>query len=396
VRRDLPRDILLFSTADWDNPFWTNKQHMAARLADRGYRVLYLDSLGLRRPTLNGRDVARMARRLRQGLGGLRRVGPQIWVCSPLVIPAYGNPVIRRLNRWLLRRRIQRTLGELGFEKPIFWTYNPLTVELVGRFDESMLVYHCVDDLTAVPGTVGTAIAEAEETLVRRSDLIFTTSPRLQETRARWNPDNTYYFPNVADFTHFAQAREPGHVPDDLTRIPGPRIGFIGAISDYKVDFDLIARVADARRDWQWVLIGLVGEGQPQTSIERLRRPNIHLLGPRPYGRIPEYLRGFDVAVLPMRQNDYTASMFPMKFFEYLAAGVPVVATDLLSLRLYSDACVIAPTPDAFTRAIAGVLEGRAPDRRRCLELAQQHTWQQRLNQIEGLLTKKWDQKAQG
>jgi glycosyltransferase involved in cell wall biosynthesis len=265
---------------------------------------------------------------------------------------------------------------------------------MVGRFNESMVVYHCVDDLTAAPGMPVNAILKSEEKLVRRADIIFTTSPKLQESRSRWNPDYTYYFPNVADYDHFSTSRLQGQIPEDMECIPRPRIGFIGAISDYKVDFELISLIAEKRKNWHWVMIGQVGEGQPKTPVDLLKRSNIHILGPKQYQILPDYLRGFDVAVLPCIINDYTTSMFPMKFFEYLSAGKPVVATDLPALRHYTDAFILAHTPDDFIQALDSIFNGKMPDMKKCLELAQEHTWQNRLDQMEKLLIAKWKQKC--
>ena len=172
----------------------------------------------------------------------------------------------------------------------------------------------------------------------------------LQARCAQHAPGRTHYSPNVADFEHFSAARQAGPIPSDLEAILRPRIGFIGAVSEYKVDFDLIAAVADARPDWHWVLIGQLGEGQPGTSAAKLRRPNIHLLGPRPYDALPGYLRGFDVAVLPCPLNAYTRAMSPMKFFEYLAAGRPIVATPVDGIMEYRESFWPAESPDRVPR----------------------------------------------
>jgi glycosyltransferase involved in cell wall biosynthesis len=367
---------------------------MAQRFAQRGYRILYVESLGLRRPTFNGRDVARIYGRLRKGIRGLTKVRENIWVYSPLVIPAHGDFRVRSLNNAILTIQIRSYMDRLDFRKPMNWTYNPLSIELKGRFNESMLTYHCVDDLSSWPGMPKGVIQKAEEDLVRMADLVFTTNSQLQETRARWNPGNTYYYPNVSDFGHFSKARQAGPTPDDLAKIPRPRIGFIGAVSDIKVDFGLISHVAELKKDWHWVIIGEVGEGQPQTSVDLLKRPNIHLLGFKSYQLLPDYLRGFDVAVLPNRINNYTSSMFPMKFFEYLASGKPVVATDLLGLREYADAYISARTPDDFVQALEKVFCGTVPDMKRCLELAEEHTWERRLDQMENLLRDRWVKKG--
>src|SRR5690606_8984533 len=203
------------------------------------------------------------------------------------------------------------------------WTCNPMTPRLcpVGRF--AAVVYHCVDEIKAQPGMPAAEIEAAEAELLAAADHCFVTAEHLLETRRRLNP-RTHYFPNVADFEHFARARDAcTRVPDDLAALPQPRIGFGGAISGYKLDLPLVRRVAESYPEWSVVLIGQIGEGDPWTDVRALRGvPNLHLLGPRPYADLPAYLKGFDVAILPSPINAYTRGMFPMKFFEYLAAGV--------------------------------------------------------------------------
>jgi glycosyltransferase involved in cell wall biosynthesis len=386
----LPRDVVLFSTADWDHPFWTNKQHVASQLAEQGFRVLYVESLGLRRPTAKSRDLVRIASRLKRAWQPLRRVKENLWVASPLAIPWHGSAAARYLNSRWLEHWINRQCRRLGFENPIIWTYNPLVGRSVAKFGGSLLVYHCVDDLSAAPQMPVEAIRAAERELARDADLVFTTSNTLQARLAPWNVA-THLLPNVADYDHFSQAREEGPIPADLASIPQPRIGFVGAVSEYKVDFELIAAVAKARPDWHWVLIGQVGEGQPGTTIDALALPNIHLLGARDYHQLPQYLRGFDVATIPARSNPYTASMFPMKFFEYLAAGLPVVATQLPALAEFFQACDLAGSEVLFTKAIDRVLSGTRPDREYCLQLARRYTWQWRTQEMLDILESVWE-----
>jgi len=354
------RDVVLLSTADWDHPFWTNKQHVARSLAQLGHRVLYVESVGLRPPRLDAQDLRRVFRRLRRGLQPPRRVEPLLWVWSPLLIPAPRTALQRSLNRLVFAGLLALWRRRLGLRADLLWTYNPLTAQLLPLQPSGyrQLVYHCVDDLAAQPCMPVALIQREEERLCRACDQVFVTSLELLHTRSCFNP-HTRYDPNVADVAHFARARDrSGPVPMDLLHLPvGPRLGFVGAVSGYKLDLKLLARLARHRPDVQLVLIGRVGEGDPGTDLQLVRGlANVHLLGPRPYERLPDYLRGFDLALLPCPNNAYTRSMFPMKFFEYVAAGVPVVATALPALQDQAHLAQLCSDADAFVRAVDRLL----------------------------------------
>jgi glycosyltransferase involved in cell wall biosynthesis len=380
-------DIVLLSTADWDNPFWTNKQHVAVELARRGHRVLYVDSLGLRRPSASARDFGRIARRLLRGLRPPRQVRPRLWVWSPLVIPLQRHALVRRVNRLALTFGLQVWSRWLALRYELLWTYNPMTTRLFPLERFGTVVYHCVDEIEAQPGMPAREIGEAEAQLLAAASYCFVTAEHLLQTRGPLN-GNTHYFPNVADFAHFAQARDPQTaVPQDLARLPGPRIGFVGAISGYKLDLPLLRGLAQAHPEWSIVLIGKVGEGDPWTNVEDLRGlPNVHLIGPRPYADLPAYLKGIDVAILPNAINDYTRGMFPMKFFEYLAAGCPVVSTQLPALRAYRHVASLAESPSGFIAAIEHTLRGAGAPLDARLTVAREHTYESRTARMMQLL----------
>ena len=380
-------DVVMLSTADWDNPFWTNKQHVAVQLAASGYRVFYIDSLGLRRPSASAQDIRRILNRLQKLIVGPRQVRENICVWSPFVVPLQRYSFIRRFNRFLMSAMLKFYINKMGIKQEILWTYNPLTVRFLNIKGFKKIIYHCVDDIKAQPGMPVNIFEQAEKDLVERSHIVFATSPKLMETRMAWNP-NTYYFPNVADFKHFSKARDiETIIPGDLLEIPAPRIGFIGAISDYKVDFNLLRCVAKARPGWSIVLIGKVGEGDPWTKTGLFQDiPNIHIMGPRPYAELPCYLKGLDVTILPNVLNEYTESMFPMKFFEYLAAGKPVVSVDLSALREYRNVVYIARSLQDFIRGIDEALKGNVAPLEERILVAKEHTYEIRTNKMLQLI----------
>jgi glycosyltransferase involved in cell wall biosynthesis len=216
------------------------------------------------------------------------------------------------------------------------WTYHPFVLECLEGLKErhhmalGPTVYHCVDDLAAIPGIDAEAFNAEERRLLAHAHTVFTTSQALADKCGAHHP-RVYNFSNVVDVDHFAQAwRVDAPLPADLAAIPEPRLAYVGALSDFKVDFELLDALAEANPQWSLVLIGDEREGQHNPTLARMvQRPNVHLLGHRPYAELPHYLRGMRVGLLPTLVNDYTRSMFPMKYFEYLAAGMPVVSTPL-------------------------------------------------------------------
>jgi glycosyltransferase involved in cell wall biosynthesis len=347
--KEKPLDIVLLSTADWSNPFWTNKQHVAVELARRGHRVLYIDSLGLRRPSASAQDLKRIMARLKKGLRAPVQVKSNLWVWSPITIPFQSSPLVQRLNRLVLNAGLRWHLWRLGMKPELLWTYNPMTTTVLDLDKFDGVVYHCVDEIKAQPGMPINEIERAETQLTQQAGLVFVTAEALLETRKTLNP-KTFYFSNVADFEHFSAGRaESTVVPLEVAKLPQPVIGFIGAISGYKLDFPLIRDMATRHPEWSIVLIGKVGEGDPWTDLAGLDElKNVHFLGPRPYATLPAYLKGFTVAILPSLLNEYTRSMFPMKFYEYMAAGKPVVATDLHALQSQKGVAYIATSPEDF------------------------------------------------
>jgi len=390
-------DCLLFSTADWDEPYWTNKQHTARILARRGWRVLYIESVGFRSPKLaSGKDWGRIWRRLWRGLRsnlvGPKKREPNIWVLSPLMIPAKHHwPIVREFNQALLKSSIARFVRKHHCIEPVAWTYHPYMLGAIESLARSRLVYHCVDDIAAIPGVDVEAFEQAERKLLCLSDVVFTTAPALYERCSRFNR-NTHFFANVADADHFGRALDAGPLPPDLAPIPGPRLVYHGVLSDFKVDFPLMLAAARMRPDWQWIFIGNEREGQRSELVSELKQlPNVHFLGYKTYEQLPEYLRGMSVGLLPTQLNDYTRSMFPMKFFEYLAAGLPVVSTPLDFTKSQTAGLEVAAAPEAFVQAVERQLRRGRLTRDEALALVGDNTWDARTVKMLGYV---WPEKG--
>jgi glycosyltransferase involved in cell wall biosynthesis len=376
------RDIVCVGFADWDTELWTNQHHLMSRLA-HGNRVLFVESLGLRQPQLARRDLIRIVRRLRRGLAPPRTIDG-LHVLSPLVLPFHRYRVVRALNGCLLPALVRRATRRLGFgASPILWAYVPQAEVLLDALAPGLVIYHCVDDMAAQAGIDAAAFRAAEERFAARADLVLASAPTLA-SRMRTLSDNVLYAPNVADTELFANALAPGPIDPALAALPAPRIVFTGAIVATKLDFDLLIALARARPAWSFVLVGPVGPGDPRTDVSALAaEPNMHLLGARGYSELPDVLRGADAGLIPYARNGLTESIFPMKVYEYLAAGRPVVATPLPAL---DGVAAVATAPDA--PGIAGLLddalahddEEHRAERSRA---AASHSWERRLQEIE-------------
>jgi glycosyltransferase involved in cell wall biosynthesis len=191
----------------------------------------------------------------------------------------------------------------------------------------------------------------------------------------------------VADTPAFATALAPGPLDPDLDPLPRPRLVFQGAIVATKLDVELLTGVARMRPGWSIVLVGPRGAGDPGGDVSALdREPNIHLIGPRPASGLPAVLRGADAGLIPYAINDLTRSVFPMKVYEYLAAGLPVLATPLPALAGV-EAVETVDGPAQLVAAAERELAADTPERRRQRSRdAAAHSWEARIGEIERAL----------
>lgn len=374
------RDFLCFSH-DWTgDPL--SKTHLMRLAAAAGHRVLWVNSIGYRTPSLaSGRDLKRAVAKLLAAAKPVREVEPNLFVLSPLAVPAHGNPRVVALNRWLLKSQVRRATRALGIVCPVNWVFNPAAAVIAGELGESQLLYYCVDMYTAFAGIASEALADLERGLLEKADLVVVSAERLLQSKRLYNA-NTHLVRHGVDVDHFRTALDPRTViPEDLNGLPRPLIGYFGLLAEDWVDVGLLAHVARSLPQASLVLVGK--STMNLAALEAL--PNVHLLGRKPYAQLPAYCRAFDVGLIPFPISEATLNSNPLKAREYLAAGLPVVSTAIPEVEALN-ACRIGRSPSEFVDQIKAALADPA-ERSSRSELMRGESWRARLDTVLELLS---------
>jgi glycosyltransferase involved in cell wall biosynthesis len=356
--------------------------------------VLFVESTGLRAPALraSSQDRRRALARLLAGLRGPQRVGERLWVLAPLVLPPGVPDRLRELSDGWLVRTLRRTLRRLGLERPVVWAFLPTAHALVRELGARRVVYHCVDHYAANPGVDAAGIEADESRMLRTADVVLASSPELA-ARLREQRADVRLVANVADIELFGRALHlPLPEPGELSKVPRPRAIYVGNLAGYRVDFELLRNAAVAAPEIQWILVGAVGLGDPGgmpavwSALTAL--PNVRVFAARPQEALPAWLRHCDVAIVPFLDNAHTRASLPLKLWEYLGAGLPVVATPLPNLEpLAADGTIrTARGSAAFADAVRGACADRPERRRERHRLALAHDWRARIEELAAIL----------
>ena len=351
------------------------------RVLAKENRILWINAIANRMPTTSAKDVSRIYSKLRSFTEPIREVEPNIFVLNPLAIPAYGNRGVVWLNQKSLVAQVKKAMRKLGFENVVNMVFNPAAGMIAGKLGESQLIYYCVDEYTAFTGS--SALKEIEENLFRRADLVIVSAQKLYDSKKRFNP-NTHIIRHGTDWRHFHTALEDAtQVPDEIINLPKPIIGFHGLLADW-VDFELIKKVAEHFKDGSVVLIGKIAVDAEQKIKVLDGVPNIHFLGRKPYAELPAFCKGFDVALNPFAINELTLAANPLKVREYLAAGLPVVSTDIPEVRVLKD-CLVGVGLDDFIAKIEQALAQPKP-RKAVSDAIAHESWEAKIEELRVII----------
>jgi glycosyltransferase involved in cell wall biosynthesis len=389
--------IICLSSQDWRTALLTNRQQIMLRAADQGHRVLFVETgyfLGKHLwALLRRRERWSLARRLFT----TEEVVPGVLLRKALNVLPWGSTY--RLSNAINSGATARLLRHLAAKLPqpvVLWIYDPSAARMIGSSGEMLAVYDCVDDYReqTTSSRKRELVASCDRKAVLQSRLVFATSTTMYERQRRLNP-STHLVPNAGDYKHFAVAADRTVAAPEVSDLPRPVLGFAGNFLASKIDLDLLEAVARALPQSTLLLIGPATQ-ETAPTLERLAQlPSVRWLGEKPYADLPRYVAAFDVGLIPYVSNAYTRSCFPLKLYEYLAAGKPVVASGLPELSGMEPDVVLVDGPTTFVRAVqeAAARNGDREQLRR-RRLASANSWEARAGRLIELVQRELEDQA--
>lgn len=383
------QNIICISSIDWDF-IWQGHQEIMSTYADKGNRVLFIENTGVRTPTF--RDFPRLKKRFinwSKGVRGIRREKENLYIFSPLVLPFPYFRIARWINKHILMFYLNRWMKAMDFNDPIIWTFLPtgLTLDLINNINKKVTIYYCIDNF-AVSSSSAQKVSSTEKKLIKQSDLVFVTANELYDHCSQ-HSQRVYTFPfgvNIKDFEKVRSEAKPWK-PEDLRDIKDPIIGYVGGVHKW-IDQDLIRNLAETHPDYSFVFIGPI-----QTDISSLSNiKNIYFLGHKPHEQLPYYVNFFTTGIIPYLLTDYTKNVYPTKLNEYLALGKPVVSTDLLEIKVfsekYSDVVSIGKDAKEFAKCLEIAVNSRSDEQtiKRRIQVANDNTWQKKIEEMSELI----------
>ena len=361
------RKIVCLATSPW-YPIPTRKQQVMSRIPDA--EILYFD------PSIT--YIAPIKDKAAQpGLTNYKKAGvhPQenitVYALPPVLPFFYKFRWVNKLNQQKIARFVREKMREHGFEDAVLWVYSPVTADLVDLVPHKALVYDCVDRHSAYGGLMDPALVDAME---------LELAERLRAAQPK-----TDMIPNGANFERFVQASQPQPLPEDLRGIPHPVFGFVGALQSC-IEYEYLEAAAKARPDWSFVLIGKEKPGVDLSALHAM--PNVHFLGLKPNEQLPQYLAYFDACLNLFAKSDLSKDVSPLKFYEYLATGRPIVSTKQPDQILqYAPLIEIADSPEEFISACEKSRSDTTPERIAArIEAGRACSWDSRVAQMCGIL----------
>jgi glycosyltransferase involved in cell wall biosynthesis len=375
-------NILYFSPIDWSF-IKQRPQHLALELS-RKHEVVYFFPRSLTQclrqwlKKRNGKGVSIFVN---------REVNGRLIFYQPVVLPQGPIIGLAKINKCISRIWLKHIIKKKNLGDFVVWLNHPHQAHYASLFADKFVFYDCMDSWREFNlGREKKLIEKEEDYILSIANAVFASSQLLLD-RMKEKCKQVYLIPNAAEVKHFAQAVNTKlPIPPDLKVLKRPLIGYIGTVAEWH-DMELISFAARSKQDFNFVFIGPIGENADISECNGI--PNIHFLGGKTYEILPNYLQHIDVCILPFRTGDFAASIDPVKAYEYLAAGKPVVATNMPELRKFGGMIKIAGDKQHFVRLLDECLEEIKSGKHNpfiVTRMMKNHSWERRTREIENVL----------
>lgn len=387
--------IICFAGALLDQHGWTNRQHIMTRFA-KEYPVLYIEPrVWIFRYMLQHIASPKKIIHLLRRIFSYEHIQDNLYIKSQwnLIPGSREFSWISALNHTLNTWSVMHTAKKAGFldSTSVVWIYDTEAAEYLSEFPSATIVYDCVDDHAVQAGVNRNParVHKEEKQILQRASLVTVTSKRLLEMK-RHDTKNIHLVLNAGDVALYQRSlpREATQAAKDaLGRISHPIVGSVGALDSYKYDFELLVDSAMKHPDWHFVFVGAPVVDHKSAILKKLKKlSNVCMIGSIPRGHVPAYVAYFDICLIPYKNNKYNEASFPLKFWEFMATGKPIVASGVPELQEYEPMIAYANTPEEFSQKIEHILASGALIDLVRTQLASQHGWDNRTADLKQLL----------
>lgn len=386
-------EIVCFGPGDWWGMNPSCATHIMSQLSTKN-RVFYINPVSSDLSGIRGtRGLGvRLVRKLKSALKFFRRVHSNLFVVSPMFLPIQGNRLLDKVNNALVRTQIRLLLLLLNVKAPLLWIENIRAADFMSCFEWRFIVYHVSDRFEQCPYTRNKEkLLSREAAVAKNSDLIVCVSKQLYEQKKNSN-SRVDYLPHGVHFDEFRQPFYSCEILKQLRNVKHPVAGYFGTLTSHN-DIELLM---DCARKLPYITFVLAGQitGGDYSSMRELA--NIILPGKVKYEQIPALCSIFDVCLLPWKMSEWIAQCNPLKLFEYMASGKPVVSVPINEVvQNYSDVVSVAAGKEQFSEAIKWELEYDNRERKeKRIDIACRHSWENQTDQLSDMILRGLSEKS--